>query len=182
MSSFIDSYGYPYCLGGYTPFKLNRDPKWIKACGSPHLPVNVSMPHEFYLQFLKWANRQVKDWWRCQLMRGTFNADPYARHNRKPVPSYVKFFLSWVVAYDALRWSSAGIRWMCWEVFGSLGEECMKYVRDSFDSNPELSKKVKESKKLRVVARNALAEVVSAEATVGLPGFPLFPSGFIMHI
>ena len=183
MSSYVPEYGYPFCLGQYVPVKLNRDPKWIKPCtrSSSLLPVCVSMPHAYYLQFMKWANQQLKNWWRCQLMRGTFTSDPGARHNLEPVPSYVKFFLTWIVAYDARGWSSAGIRWMLWEVFGSLGEECMKYVNYSSDSGPELDPS-KSVKKMRVVAYDAISELLSAETTTGVNGFSLFSRDFVMRI
>ena len=131
MSSFLREYGYPYCLGRFKRVELNRDPKWIKPCDESLLPINVAMPHEFYLVFMKMVNGRLKDWWRRQLLRGTFSSIPSDRHNCEDVPSYVRICLSWIVGYDARLWSPAGIRWSLWDVYGSLGIECMKRLREA---------------------------------------------------
>ena len=126
--SMMRNYGYPYCLGGPRRVDLSREPKWIRPC-APSLPqVSVSMPHPFYLQFMKWCNLRLKDWWRCQLKTGKASSERAAPHNRESVPQYVLYCLSWISGYDALEWTPCGVRWMVLKIYGTLSEEGMKYL------------------------------------------------------
>ena len=45
--SVVHYFGYPYCLGGYIPFKMNREPKRIRPCEASSPQVCVAMPYEF---------------------------------------------------------------------------------------------------------------------------------------
>ena len=126
--SIMRAFGYPYCLGGPLPLDLSREPKWIRPCAPSSPQVSVSMPHEFYLQFMKWCNLRLKDWWRCQLKTGKASSERAAPHNRESVPPYVLYCLSWISGYDSRAWTPCGARWMLLKIYGTLSEEGMKYV------------------------------------------------------
>ena len=107
--------------------KQNRDPKWIRPCCPKLLQLNVSMPYEFYIEFMKWCSLRLKDWWRCQLKRGDVSSDPSELYNLEATPPYLVYCLSWVCGYDARGWNSCGVRWMLWEMYGNLDIERMRY-------------------------------------------------------
>ena len=110
-SSYVSRYGFPYCLGRYTPIKQNLDPKLIIPSTSkwPSM-VGVDMPHEFYVCMMRWFDRQLRRWWSVEVVNGRHSSKAEAAYNVKDVPTEVRICLSWLCGCNAQAWEPRGVR------------------------------------------------------------------------
>jgi len=127
-SSYVSRYGFPYCLGRYTPIKQNLDPKLIIPSTSkwPSM-VGVDMPHEFYVCMMRWFDRQLRRWWSVEVVNGRHSSKAEAAYNAKDVPTEVRICLSWLCGCNAQAWEPRGVRWQCFKMYGFLREDGSRY-------------------------------------------------------
>ena len=91
---------------GLEPLVLKAGVKKIAPIDFPKY-VPTSMTRHFCKFQKRWSARILRDWWRCQLTRGTH--DNKSRNDC--VPDFVYAALAWVFEQDVHAWPASAIRW-----------------------------------------------------------------------
>ena len=80
--------------------------------------VPVHMTHHYRKFQTRWSVRILRDWWRCQLMRGTH--DPHGKSRDDLIPEFVYGALTWLLQCDVHDWSASGVRWKVSQMYDEL--------------------------------------------------------------
>ena len=91
---------------------------WLKRIEVSKCVSATVTSHHFREFQTKWAIRILRDWWRCQLTRGTHSHRGNYREN--PVPEFVYEALAWVLRRDVHDWRSSGVRWKLNQMYPEL--------------------------------------------------------------
>ena len=87
--------------------------------------IPVYMTSYFHKFQTRWSIQLLRDWWCCQLVRGTHC--PRGRHRDDPIPEFVYSALSWLLQRDVYSWPASGVRWKLTRLYTKLekGENCV---------------------------------------------------------